>query len=96
MIRKKIEGIGLSDILLEASLIGSGSVTGAMTGKHYSRAMHFHKILLEALERLLFEEFCFSLGEERPMMGLPNDSFELLKTLVDEPGNASFESALNN
>ena len=29
-------------------------------------------------------------------MGLPYDSFELLKTLVDEPNNASFESALNN
>jgi hypothetical protein len=96
MIRKKMEGIGSSDIFLEAGLIGSGSVTGVMTGKHYSRATHFHKILLEALERLLFEEFCFSLGEERPMMGLPDDSFELLKTLVDEPGNASFESALNN
>jgi hypothetical protein len=49
-----MEGIGLSDILLEAGLIGSGSVTGVMTGKHYSRAMHCHKILLEALERLLF------------------------------------------
>jgi hypothetical protein len=30
------------------------------------------------------------------MMGLPDDSFELLQTLVDEPENASFESALNN
>jgi hypothetical protein len=30
------------------------------------------------------------------MMGLPDDSFELLKTLVDEPDNASLESALNN
>jgi hypothetical protein len=30
------------------------------------------------------------------MMGFPNDSFELLKSLVDEPDNASFESALNN
>jgi hypothetical protein len=67
-----------------------------MTGKHYSRTMHCHKILLEALEKLLFEEFCFSLGEERPMMGLPDDSFELLEILVDEPDNASFESALNN
>jgi hypothetical protein len=55
----------LSDILLEAGLIGSGSVTGVMTGKHYSRAMHCHKILLEALERLLFEEFCFSLGRRK-------------------------------
>jgi hypothetical protein len=34
--------------------------------------------------------------EERPMMFLPDDSFELLKTLVDEPDNASFELALNN
>jgi hypothetical protein len=56
MIGNKKEGTGLSDILLEAGLIESGSVTG----KHYSRAMHCHKILLEALERLLFEEFCFS------------------------------------
>ena len=39
MIGKKMEGSGLSDILLEAGLIGSGSVTGVMTGKHYSRAM---------------------------------------------------------
>jgi hypothetical protein len=92
MIGKKMEGTGLSDILLEAGLIESGSDTV----KHYSRAMHCHKILLEALERLLFEEFCFSLGEERPMMGLPDDSFELLKTLVDEPDNTSFDSALNN
>jgi hypothetical protein len=32
MIGKKMEGIGLSDILLEAGLIGSGSVMGLMTG----------------------------------------------------------------
>ena len=69
MIVKKMEGTGLSDILLEAGLIGSGSVTGVMAGKHYSRTMHCHKILLEALERLFFEEFCFSLGEERSMIG---------------------------
>lgn len=96
MIGKKMEETGLSDILLEAGLIGSGPVTGVMTGKQYSRAMHCHKILREALERLLFEELCFALGEERPMMGLPDNSFELLKTLFDELDNASFESALNN
>jgi hypothetical protein len=28
-------GTGLSDILLEAGLIGSGSVTDVMTGTHY-------------------------------------------------------------
>jgi hypothetical protein len=40
MIEKKVEGTELSDILIEAGLIGSGSVMGLMTGKHYSRAMH--------------------------------------------------------
>ena len=47
MIGKKMEGTGLSGILLKAGLIGSGSVTGVMTGKYYSRAMHCHKILLD-------------------------------------------------
>jgi hypothetical protein len=37
MIGKKMEGTGLSDILLEAGLIGSGSVTDLMTGKHYGK-----------------------------------------------------------
>jgi hypothetical protein len=32
MIGKKMEGTGLSDILLEAGLIGPSSVTGVMTG----------------------------------------------------------------
>jgi hypothetical protein len=67
MIGKKMEGTGLSDILLEAGLIGSGSITGVMTGKHYSRAMHYHKILLDALARFLFEEFCFVLFLRRRM-----------------------------
>jgi hypothetical protein len=34
MIGKKMEGTGLSDILLETGLIGSGSVTCVITGKH--------------------------------------------------------------
>ena len=54
MIGKKMEGTGLSDILLGASLIGSGSVTGVMTGKHYSRAMHCHKIFTRGLRKTSF------------------------------------------
>ena len=39
-------GSGLSGVLLEAGLICSGSVHGVLSGKHYQRAMHCHKILL--------------------------------------------------
>ena len=42
MIEKKMEGSGLSDIFLEASLIGSGLLHGV----HYDRAMHCHKVVL--------------------------------------------------
>ena len=35
MIGKKMEGTGLVDILIQAGLIGSGSVNGVTSGKHY-------------------------------------------------------------
>ena len=35
MMGKKMAGSGLSDILLEAGLIGSGSLASVMSGKHY-------------------------------------------------------------
>ena len=50
MVGKKLAGSGLSDVLLEAGLIVSVSVHGVLSGKHYERAMHCHKILLESLE----------------------------------------------
>ena len=40
MIGKKMRGTGLSDILLEAGLIGSGSLQGILSGKQYERALH--------------------------------------------------------
>ena len=48
---------GLEDILLEAGLISCGSIKGVMSGKNYGRSVHCHKILLECIERLLFEQF---------------------------------------
>ena len=65
MVGKKMAGSGLSDILLEAGLITSGSVDGVIKGKHYDRAMHCHKVLLEALEQLLFEKFLSCRGEHQ-------------------------------
>lgn len=57
MIGKKMVGSGLEDVLLEAGLISGGSLSGVLSGKHYSRALHCHKVLLEALERLLIDEY---------------------------------------
>ena len=39
MIGKKMESCGLTGVLLEAGLVGSGTVYGVLSGKNYSRAM---------------------------------------------------------
>jgi len=56
--------------IVESGLEGSGSLTGVMSGRHYSRAMHCHKVMLEALERLLIEKYCFQKGGIKPLKNL--------------------------
>ena len=53
----KMSGSGFSDVLLEAGMITTGSMTGVMNGKKYSRAINCHKTLTEAIFRLLFNKF---------------------------------------
>ena len=38
-------------------MITTGSITGVMNGKNYSRALNCHKTLTEAIFRLLFKKF---------------------------------------
>ena len=63
---KIMKGSGLSDIIIEAGLISSGSVAGVMQGKHYDRAVHCNKVVLEALESLLVTELFPA--QEHPLM----------------------------
>ena len=57
MIGKKMAGSGFEDILLESGLISSGSLQGVVTGNNFSRSMHSHEVLYEALSRLLMKKF---------------------------------------
>ena len=55
-----MEATGLTDILMEARLVGSGTNCRIMSGKN-SRAMACHKTVLDALQRLLVEAFLESI-----------------------------------
>ena len=55
-----MEATGLTDILMEARLVVSGTIVRVMSGKN-SRAMACHKTVLEALQRLLVEAFLESI-----------------------------------
>ena len=57
MIGKKTEGLGFEDVLLESGLISLGSLQGVLTGKNFSRSIHCHKVLFEALSRLIMKKF---------------------------------------
>ena len=41
---KRFRDGGLRDLLLESTLVGSGSLNGVLDGKHYNRALRTHKV----------------------------------------------------
>ena len=41
---KRFGDSGLADLLLESTLVGSGSLQGVLQGKHYNRAVRTHKV----------------------------------------------------
>ena len=74
---------GFSDILLEAGLIGTGSLQRVLSGKHYDRALHCHKVVLESLERLLYVH-CLD-EKERIFDNLPDESKNIIETMIQCP-----------
>ena len=47
--RCAVAEVFVTDVLIESGVVGENPVSGILSGKHYSRAMCCHKILLEAL-----------------------------------------------
>ena len=50
----------LSDVLLEAGLVGSGTINGVLSGKNNSRAMMCHKTVSGKSRKIITQTF---LGE---------------------------------
>lgn len=96
MVGKKMDGSGLSDILLEAGLIASGSLQGVLTGKHYDRSLHCHKTVLECLERLLLSQYLTSIGEKEVFSQLPEGSKGILDELLKAPSKEAFDATRND
>ena len=64
-IGKRFQEAGLQDILIEAGIVATGSVTGVMNGHNYNRSVRCHKLMAEALHRLRWESFMCTLEEEK-------------------------------
>lgn len=57
IIGKRFQDAGLRDLCVESGVIAEGSVTGIMEGRKYNRAVRLHKLVYEALERLVWKGF---------------------------------------
>ena len=89
-------GSGLSDVLLEAGRIGSGSVHGLLSGKHYERAMHCQKILLESLERILLDKFLEQENEDAILASLPEGTRDNINTLIYSQTKYTVEALMSD
>lgn len=54
---KRFKDAGLSNIFIESGIVAEGSVNGVLNGKHYNRSIRCHKLVFEALSRLLWNAF---------------------------------------
>ena len=57
IIGKRFQDTGLREIGIESGVIAEGSVTGVLEGSKYNRAVRFHKLMYEALQRLICKGF---------------------------------------
>lgn len=56
-IGKRFENSGLQDVMVESGVVGASSVASVLSGKHYNRAMRAHKVVFEAILRVLWSSF---------------------------------------
>ena len=96
MIGKKMAWSGLSDILLEAGLVGPGSVHGVLSGKNYERAMHCHKILLESLERMLLDQFVEQENEDGIFASLPEETRVKINNLIHSQSKYTMDELMSD
>ena len=54
---------GLRDVAVHSEVIAEGSIDSVLNGKHYNRGVRLHKIMYEAITKLLLDEFETSLFE---------------------------------
>ena len=54
---KSLRGSSFEEIVIESRICVSGSIQQVMNGKRYNRALRVHKVILEALERLMLLKF---------------------------------------
>ena len=57
VIEKCFQDADLRDVIIESGVIAEGSIFGVLEGRTYNRAIRFHKLMYESLNRLAWMGF---------------------------------------
>ncbi len=79
-----VEGSGFEDVLFQAGLCSSGSITGFLSGKHYNRNWLLHEAFSEALARLFQEQF------------IPEIPDTLIQLCQDQPASVNVKDLITD
>ncbi|XP_078679472.1 uncharacterized protein LOC144915103 [Branchiostoma floridae x Branchiostoma belcheri] len=96
IIGKRFQDAGLRDICIESGVIAEGSVTGVLEGRKYNRAIRFHKLMYEALQRLVWKGFQTWLGEYTEKEDIVKDFLDSLTPLHNDICQDEHEKVLTS
>ena len=96
-IGKMFGDAGLRDLAVESGVIAEGSINKVLEGKQYNRAVRFHKLMYEALMRLLWKGFQTWLTDEQHEDPLRlNSTMQALQAICDNACPESLHAAMND
>ena len=77
-----LAGSGLLEIPCDCDLLGSSSITGFQTGRHYNRCERIHPILYITLSELHIQRFLDETYEDHQF---PREILDILKSFGENP-----------
>ena len=97
VIGKGFQDAGLRDVCVESGVIADGSAAGVLEGRGYNRAIRFHKLMFEALNRLAWNGFQRWIEERHEdKKPLVDDIMKGLKQLIDSTCEPEFKDVMSS
>ena len=97
VIGKRFQEAGLRDACVESGVIVNGSAAGVLEGRSYNRAIRFHRIMFEALNRLAWNGFQRWIEEHHEDKKRSVDKLiKGLKQLIDSTCEPEFKDVMRS
>ncbi|KAG0725200.1 hypothetical protein GWK47_039080 [Chionoecetes opilio] len=88
---------GLRDVAVESGVIAEGSINRVLEGKQYNRAVRLHKLMYEALMRIIWKGFQVWIESNHPDKGPQIRSTDLkIRSIKEDVCHETLAAALDD